>query len=110
MLISSSILKNSVERYQNTHLNKENFSNSESIQAGISAAFTSFILVVAIIFFILELLLFFYAIKIAIVCTKGGPERIVHLVLATIFTLPYMLFSIFFSNCSKRVLTGEYTI
>jgi len=64
-------------------------------------------LVIAIIFVALEFLLLFFAINIALTCTQGGAERIVHVVLAILFTVPYMLLSIFFSDCAKKTLKGN---
>jgi hypothetical protein len=101
MLISSYLLQNSYKNYQRV---KENFTTGQAIEAGTSAAFVSFSLVVSIIFFILELLLLFYGIKIAIYCSEPGPERIVNLVLVTMFTMPYMLLNILFNKCAKTCL------
>lgn len=105
MIISGTILKNAVEKYRRTHLKKEGYTALQSANAGASAAFASFSLVVAVIFLLLELLVLFYAISIALSCSQGGPQKIVHLVLAVTFTLPYMLFSVFFSECANKTLT-----
>ena len=99
MLISSYLLHNNYEKYQKF---RENFTIGQSIEAGTSAAFISFTVVVSIIFFILELFLFFYGIKIAIVCTEGGSERIVNIVLATMFTMPYVMLNILFNDFRKK--------
>jgi NADH:ubiquinone oxidoreductase subunit 3 (subunit A) len=105
MLFSSVLLKNSVEKYQQSR--QERYSTGESINDGISSAVTSSMLVIAIIFVALEFLLLFFAINIALNCTQGGAERIVHVVLAILFTVPYMLLSIFFSDCAKKTLKGN---
>lgn len=105
MIISGTILKNSLERYRITHLKKEGYTGWQSANAGASAALASFSLVVAVIFLLLELLVLFYAVSVALSCTKGGPQKIVHVVLAVTFTLPYMLFSVFFSDCANKTLT-----
>ena len=108
MLISSSLLKSAVENYQLKKKNrKENYSRVDSIDAGISGAFASFSLVVALIFFALELIVLFYAITIAINCTEPGAERIVNVVLAVVFTIPYMLLNILFNQCAKSTLKGN---
>lgn len=106
MIVSGTILKSSLERYRRAKKDKENFSISvrDSAGAGMSAAFASFTLVVAVIFFILELVLLFYAINMALVCTKGGPERIVNIVLAVTFTIPYVMLNILFNQCAKNSL------
>ena len=108
MLFSSNLLKNAVEKYQ-TH-RKENFTKGEAADAGFNAGFTSFMLVTALIFFVLEVILLYFAILIAISCTQGGYERVVHVVLAMTFTLPYMLLSVFFSDCAKNVLRSSGSV
>ena len=106
MIISTSILKNAIEKYNQyqSQKKKEKFTTSLVAESGISAAFTSFLLVIALIFFVLELIVLFYAVNIAIVCTKGGPERIVNVVLAIVFTIPYVLLNILFNACAKQTL------
>ena len=84
--------------------NKPKITPDDGANAGVSAAFMSFGLIVAIIFFILEVILLFYALKIAIVCTKPGGERTVHVVLAIVFTFPYILLNALFNNCAKNAL------
>jgi hypothetical protein len=61
------------------------------------------LLALATILFIFELIVLFHAIKIAMKCSRPGPERISHLVLAIFFTYPYLLFALFLSDCSKTV-------
>lgn len=107
MLVSSSMLKAAVEKYQHTCRLKERYSKSKSASSGVNAAFASFTLVVAVVFFVLELVVLFYAIGIAINCTKGGPERIVNVVLAVTFTIPYVMLNILFNQCAKGTLRGE---
>lgn len=104
MIISSSILKNAVERYQRTKKIKEGYGAGKTAAVGVSAALSSFILVVAIVFFILELLVLFYCISIALNCTQGGPERIVHVLLAIAFTFPYALVMVVFNKCATTTL------
>ena len=72
--------------------------------AGASAAFASFSVAVAVIFFVLELVLLFYAINMALVCADGGPERIVNIVLAITMTIPYVMLNILFNKCAKKSL------
>jgi len=102
MLFSTNLLKNSVENYQNSK--RENFTQKEAANAGFSSGFISFMLVLSLVFFVLEFILLFFAVNIAIRCTKGGYERIVHIVLAVTFTLPYMLLTVFFGECGKNIL------
>jgi uncharacterized membrane protein YgcG len=108
MLVSGSMLKSAVENYQLKKKNlKEKYSKGDSINAGISGAFASFTLVVAVIFFILELIVLFYAISMAINCTEPGPERIVNVVLAVVFTIPYVMLNILFNECAKNTLRSN---
>tara|TARA_Y100000389_G_C17117441_1_gene343767 strand:+ start:252 stop:569 length:318 start_codon:yes stop_codon:yes gene_type:complete len=104
MLFSTTLFKNSLEKYQQSK--KESYSQGDAINAGVSSAVASSMVVIAVVFIVLELLLLFFAINIALNCTQGGPERIVHILLAIMFTLPYMLISVFFSDCAKKTLRG----
>ena len=110
MLISSSILKTALASHQQQQRLRENFSAGSAAQSGAAAAFTSFTLVVAIIFFLLELIVLFYAINMALACSEGGPERIVNVVLAITFTLPYVMLNILFNNCAKASLRNKGSI
>ena len=95
-----------LKKYSQYHSQKkrENFSNSLVVSGGVSAAYASFILVLAVVFFVLEIIVLFYAVNMAIVCTKGGPERIVNVVLAIVFTIPYVLLNTLFNSCAKQTL------
>lgn len=108
MIVSGTILKNTVERYRRAQKKKERYSISTAFDAGSSTAFAAFGLVVAVIFFILELLLLFYAVSTALTCTAPGPERIVNIVLSITFTIPYMLLNTLFNKCTKdRLRSGS---
>tara|TARA_A100001011_G_C14318613_1_gene849244 strand:- start:1830 stop:2177 length:348 start_codon:yes stop_codon:yes gene_type:complete len=114
MFISTNFLKDQLEKFNKMRLmrretfeTKEEFTQQQAASAGVNAAFTTFMLVIAIIFFTLELILLFYAINVAISCTQGGSERVVHVVMSIIFTLPYMLLTSLFSDCAKDVLKGN---
>ena len=69
-----------------------------------SAANETTILIASLLFMFLEILALFFAINIALNCTKGGPERIVHFILATVFTLPYLLINVVFNQCAVENL------
>ena len=105
MLFSTSILNDAIKKYQKKR--KESFSQGETIIAGFGAGFTSFMLVFALVFFAFEIILLYFAVLIAISCTQGGYERIVHVVLAMTFTLPYMLINVFFNDCAKNILKNS---
>lgn len=92
------------EFYKYQQAKVERYNSGEVVMAGASASFLSFGLVVATIFLVLEILLLFYAISIAIQCTRPGPERIVHVVLAITFTLPYVLLNVMFNKCAQDTL------
>lgn len=107
MIVSTSLLKTAIEKYQASKKMKENYSVLQSFGSGSGAAFNTFSLVVALIFFALELILLFYAIGMALNCTKPGPERIVNIVLAVMFTLPYTLLNILFNQCAINTLRNN---
>jgi len=104
MLVSTTMLKKSVEKYQQNRRSMESYSKFESAEAGASAAFITFSLIVALIFVVIELLVLFYAINIALTCTKPGKERTVHVLLAVMFTAPYMLLNVLFNKCAISML------
>jgi hypothetical protein len=81
-----------------------NYSRIGSLNAGMSFGFATGMMIISVVFLILELLLLFYSIGIVLRCTKRGPERIVHMVLAIIFTVPYALFSVLLNPCAKEYL------
>ena len=107
MLFSSTLLNNAVKKYQNMKIKKEKFSSEEVISGGVNAGFVTFYMFIAIIFFCLELLVLFYSINIAIYCTQAGPERIMHITLAILFTIPYALLNVFFNDCAKKTLRSS---
>jgi uncharacterized membrane protein len=107
MYISTSLLNNTWEKYKkNKEAQRENYNDSSDNKC-MSPVFMYFLLTIAIIFFILEVILITYAIIIAINCTKSGGERVVHIVLAVTFTLPYMLVMSVFNKCAQGVLRSE---
>lgn len=94
MIISTNFLNKSYRNYRkNILINPLVNSNTDRI-----------VLVVAIIFFALELLLVYYAINMAIRCSRSSSERMIHLSLAILFTLPYVLISSFFGECQSDVI------
>jgi NADH:ubiquinone oxidoreductase subunit 3 (subunit A) len=106
MLVSISCFQTAIIQYNKAKKHKEDYSVGESTGGGVSAGLATGMLVVAILFMTLEFLVLFFAIGVALKCTKSGPERIVHLVLAIIFTLPYMLLNVFFNKCAVNMLRG----
>jgi hypothetical protein len=107
MLISVNFLKNSLEKYNEAKekRQRENFSfDNKSIDKGMSLAFFTFILMLAFIFLILEFFLLYFAVYIALYCSKSKEEKIVNFVLAITFTTPYVLLNILFNDCAKKFL------
>jgi len=113
MLISLSVLTSAMEKYEKKKkkIMRENEAYSRQNMspggAGMSLGLLSGFMMVAILFFVLELILVFYAVMIALRCTTGGAERMIHLVLAIIFTLPYMLINLVFNRCAVGVIRNE---
>ena len=67
-------------------------------------------LVFAAIFFIMELVVLFYGINIALSCTKTLPERVVNICFAIIFTMPYVLFNTLFNKCANYTLHNKSSL
>ena len=112
MIISLNILKNSMEKYNSSRNNriekyKKNHNrsyDSQSVNSGFSSAFYIFLVIISLIFFLFELVLLYFAVFIAINCSKSREERIVNIVLAVTFTIPYVLLSTLFNPCAKEYL------
>lgn len=106
MIVSLQMLKNSVENYKRSkERSKENFNWSKhDLKKGVKDAFGLFILIIAIIFFIFELILLFYSIMIVFRCYQTKQERIIQFVLAITFTTPYMLVQTVFNPCAKSYI------
>lgn len=103
MIISITLLKNSVEKYNN--YKKENFTLSKkSINKGVNDAYFTFLIFVSFLFFVIELIMLYFAIFIAIYCSNSKEEKIVNFGLAVIFTGPYILLNILFNPCAKEYL------
>ena len=114
MLITSTLLKNQLEKYQLSKKNQEEYRHlgksrqyRDPIISGLHSGFQLFFLAVAVFFLFLEFLVLLYSINIALKCTSPGPERILHVTLATLFAVPYAFFSIFFNKCATTTLTSS---
>lgn len=108
MLTSCIALHKALERYKNSRKTKESYINGEKENDDSNVPLAIFILIVSILFFLVELLLLFYAINIAIECSQSGAERIVNLFLAVTWTMPYLLLNTIFNECAKNVLRNKY--
>ncbi len=119
MLISTAFLAKAAKTYNDAKKRQQKVrekykemygtvSVGQSLGRGINTGFELFILMIAVVFFLLELVVLFYSIMMAFSCTKPGAERVVHVVLSILFTFPYALISIFFSPCAKAALRGNW--
>jgi hypothetical protein len=105
MIISISLLKKALhDRSKAKKQLSEGYTMLESTNAGMSLGFATGFLIIASVFLMLELLVLFYSIGIAMSCTKPGPERIVQVTLAITFTYPYALLNTLFIPCAKKTL------
>lgn len=103
MIVGLSVLEHASKRLreakqENLKL-RENFEgDAESDKGAMEGAEMGILFVVymiAVAFLILELLLIFYAVKLAIQQSQPGMNRIAHVSLALFFTFPYLLFTLF---------------
>ena len=97
MLLSYLMLTNSYDNLNKISLEKyteENPKNSTKLYI---------LFYGAIIFFIMELILFSYAIVITKICSRNIHELIIHFILAITFTTPYVFFSMLSNPCVKDI-------
>lgn len=111
MLISCTTLCNAMNNYKNQNKKtKEDYlldNNNQNVNLDKSSELEYlYILFFSILLFVLEFLLLFYAIYIALTCAQTGPEKIVHLILALTFTIPYLLFMVSLNPCATNSLRG----
>lgn len=103
MFLSGVNLKNSIEKY-NRLKRREKYSGVKGVNDVSNVSFILSWLILSIIFFVMEIIILYYSIAIALSCTQKGPERIVNLVLAVSFPVPYMMLNLLFNNCAKSRL------
>ena len=95
MFFSACLLQNCVK-----DKDKNMYSNSDS------TLFKGLTIVFALVVLMIELLLLFYSVGIALRCTKPGTERFVHIVLVIMFPFPYALVSVIANPCAKKYLNS----
>lgn len=100
MILSATCLKNSIDSYNQQA--KEGYSGDSKMKGQCIAC-----LIVAVIILVIEIAILYYALDIAINTTKAGAERFVHVVLAVVFTMPYLLFSLLLNPKASALLTGS---
>ncbi len=106
MFVSGFALKNAVEKYRKSK-RRERYSANIASKSGSSSVVTGVVVTLAIIFFIMELVVLYYAVAIAFSCTKKGPERVVNIALAILFPFPYVMLNILFNECAKSTLQAS---
>ena len=105
MIVSFTMVKEAyTARAKAMKLQSEGYTMLDSTNAGMSLGFATGYLVIAVVFLMLELLVLFYCVGIAYSCSKSAPERIVNVVLAITFTLPYALLNMVFVPCARKTL------
>jgi len=102
MLISSLFLKNSHENYYNDQTNIHEHYNYKYKYK--NSNLSRYMFYVSIIFFILELILFYYALIITIKCSKNRHEFIIRLILSIIFTTPFVFFNLLSNTCAIEII------
>ena len=119
MLITTNMLKTAANKLAKSKAKQkaaraEKFQNAmtgitgtDSFGAGVEVGFNTFIFACSILFFVLELMLLVMAVVVALRCTTTVNERVVHLTMAVIFTLPYMLGMVLLNPCARAVLGGR---
>ena len=106
MIISTTLLQKALkDRADAKKSQTEGYTLLESTNAGITIGIATGFLIIAIVFLMLEILVLFYIITIAINCTEPGPERIINIVLAISFTFPYALLNLIFVPCAKKAIS-----
>lgn len=103
MFLSGINLKNAIEKY-NRAKRREKYTAVKAIKDGANLAFVSFWLILAILFVMMEFIVLYYSIAIALSCTQKGAERVVNVVLAITFPVPYMMLNLLFNQCAKSRL------
>jgi hypothetical protein len=113
MLVSTTLLSKATMQAQNSYkASQENYEKKtkataepakEEPKKELPFPVAVVLLGLALIVFVFELVVLFHAVKIALKCSRPGPQRICHLVLAVFFTYPYLLFALFMSDCAQKV-------
>jgi hypothetical protein len=102
MFLSCLLFKNSTDQYNNTI--RENYDGNDKDK---DTSRCIACIVLATVILIIEVALLYFALDIAVNTTQSGAERFVHVVLAVVLTLPYLLFSVLLSTKAQNVLRGN---
>lgn len=96
MLFSGIIMKNAVENYKS----KENYKHEKKPSL--------VYLVLATLLLVIEFMVLFYAITIALSCGESNAEKFLHVILALFFTLPYLTAMLIFQPCAKKSINFSF--
>jgi len=97
MLFSTSLLKNAMQ-------SKKPDPNSDLDYDKISPFFKGYFIFIYSVLFIIEVIVLYYSVVIAVKTTKKGPERTVNLILACLFSFPYMMLNLLLNPEARKVL------
>ena len=93
MIFGSLFLSNALNDF---NMNKENFEQDSGKKNECISC-----VIVAMVVLVVELALFYFALDIAINTTTSNTERFIHVMLALLFTMPYLLIMVVFSKSAR---------
>lgn len=107
MITSASLLSNVLNKYKKT--SREYFENppstpEEEQKKSVETKLAYSTVIVSLVFLVVEFILLFSAVSIALHCGDSMIEKAVHLVFAVFFTFPYTFIMILFIPCAKKAL------
>lgn len=105
MLISTTVLKNSIDRLN--EVSREGYRHGGNGDKNKDRTRCVACVVLGIIILIIEVALLYFALDIAVNTTSSGAERFVHVILAVVITMPYLLFSVLLNPKATQVLKGD---
>lgn len=116
MYVSISLLKKSCDRYFKNNL-KENFDDSKNPNdstSKVASKVNCMFLIASIVFFVIELILLIFALRIAISSSESGENRLLHVLLAITFTMPYLLLmtvaGVKFNSSSRQNFSPSFSL
>jgi heme/copper-type cytochrome/quinol oxidase subunit 2 len=97
MIFAASITAKAVENFNKSKT--ENY-QGDSCGNGSSLAF----LIISVVFLVVEIVMLYFALKIALASGKTNTSKFVHVVLALTMTLPYVLLSVLLNPDARAAL------
>ena len=104
MLISCSVLKNSIDKLNEN--SRESYHHKHDNDSDGHRKRCVACVVLAILILVIEIAALYFALDIAVNTTQSGAERFIHVLLAVTITMPYLLFSVLLNPKANKVLTG----